>query len=60
MKLMEEPGKVEGRGGAELGQGEWEGNGGRILIGVLELCAHGHGCGCGVCSWSVSKRLQGK
>ena len=24
--------------------------GGRILIGVLELCAHGHDCGCGVCS----------
>ena len=50
MKLVEKPGKVEGRGRAELGEGEREGNEGRILIGVLELCAHGHDCGWGVCS----------
>jgi len=32
-------------------EGDEEGEGGSILVGVLELCAHGHdcGCGCGVC-----------
>jgi len=42
--------------GGEGGDGE----GGRILIGVLELCAHGHDCGCGMwfSVWLV-KRSKG-
>jgi len=34
--------------GLEEGREE-EREGGRILVGVLELCAHGHDCGWGVC-----------